>query len=88
MSKYINCTEVSDYNELFKGLQKLCDSKNAGNLFRYINLYELEELNYLLDRLLLFVENIDTDELEDFECGNDILKLYQLADKLFKRDLN
>lgn len=88
MSKDINYVEVSDYNELFRDLQELCDSKNVCNLFRYINLYELEELNHLLDRLLLFVENINADELEDFECGNDVFKLYQLADMLFARDLN
>lgn len=77
-----------DYNELFFELQKQCNADNYCNAFADINLGELIELNYLLDRLLIFCENIDTEELEDFECGDKVLKLYKLADTLFSRDLS
>lgn len=79
---------MNDYNELFKKLQKACEYKNCCNAFKYITLEELDELNYLLDRLLIFCENIDREELEDYECGAEVFKLYQLADTLFDRDLN
>lgn len=79
--------EVSDYNKLFDELQKSCDVENCCNAFRCISLEELKELNYLLDRLLLFCENIDSEELEDYECGDKVLELYRLADTLFDRDL-
>lgn len=77
-----------DYNKLFYELQKICTRENCCNAFANITLDELVELNYLLDRLLLFCENIDTEELEDYECGDKILKLYRLADTLFSRDLS
>lgn len=79
---------MSDYNELFAELQKRCHLENCSNAFADITLGELVELNYLLDRLLIFCENIDTEELEDYECGDKILKLYKLADTLFSRDLS
>ena len=50
-----------DYNELFSKLQKDCNAENCCNAFAYITLEELIELNYLLDRLLIFRENIETD---------------------------
>ena len=77
-----------DYNELFAELQKNCNVENCCNAFANITLEELIELNYLLDRLLIFCENVDTEELEDCECGDKILKLYKLADTLFSRDLS
>lgn len=77
-----------DYNKLFDELQKHCTMENCCNAFADITLEELKELNYLLDRLLIFCENIDTEELEDFECGDKILELYRLADTLFSRDLS
>lgn len=77
-----------DYNDLFTKLQEDCDEENCCNAFADITLEELIELNYLLDRLTVFCENIDTEELEDFECGDKVLKLYNLADTLFSRDLN
>ena len=76
------------YDEMFKELQKHCDRENCCNAFSNITLEELIELNYLLDRVLLFCENIDSEELEDFECGDKVLKLYELADTLFSRDLS
>lgn len=76
-----------DYNELFNDLQKDCTAENCCNAFANITLGELIELNYLLDRLLIFCENIDTEELEDYECGDKVLELYKLADTLFSRDL-
>lgn len=81
-------SKTNDYNELFAELQKDCESKNCCNAFADIALEELIELNYLLDRLLIFRENIDTEELEDYECGDKILALYRLADTLFSRDLS
>ncbi len=69
-------------------MQKACDRENCCNAFANIALDELVELNYLLDRLLIFCENIDTEELEDYECGDKVLKLYKLADTLFARDLS
>ena len=77
-----------DYNELFDELQKTCCRENCCNVFANITLGELVELNYLLDRLLIFCENIDTEELEDYECGDKVLELYKLADTLFDRDLS
>lgn len=77
-----------DYNELFSELQKNCNTENCCNAFANITLGELIELNYLLDRLLIFCENIETEELEDYECGDKILELYKLADTLFDRDLS
>lgn len=81
-------SKTVDYNELFHKLQKDCVENNCCNAFANITFYELIELNYLLDRLLIFCENIDTEELEDYECGDEILKLYKLVDTLFDRDLN
>lgn len=77
-----------NYNELFLALQKDCNAKNCSNAFTNITLEELIELNYLLDRLLIFCENIVTEELEDYECGDKVLKLYKLVDTLFSRDLS
>lgn len=76
-----------DYNELFAELQKNCNAENCCNAFASITLGELVELNYLLDRLLIFCENIDTEELEDYECGDKVFELYKLTDMLFSRDL-
>lgn len=83
-----NVDKIEDinYNELFKELQKSCERENCCNAFRYISLGELEELNNLLDRLLLFCENIKREELEDYEFGNKVFELYELADTLFSRD--
>ena len=81
-------SKVVDYNELFSDLQKNCAAGNCCNAFANITLGELIELNYLLDRLLIFCENIETEELEDYECGDKILKLYNLVDTLFSRDLS
>lgn len=76
-----------NYNEMFDNLQALCDEENCCNAFRCITLEELKEINYLFDRLLLFCEDIDEDELEDYECGDKVLRLCQLVDTLFTRDL-
>ena len=76
---------MKDYNELFENLQNNCDEQNVINAFSDITLGELEDLNYLLDRLIVFCENIDEEELEDFECGNEMIKLYKLANTLFTR---
>lgn len=77
-----------DYNKLFAELQKNCVRENCCNAFSNISLAELIELNYLLDRVLIFCENIDSEELEDFEFGDKVLELYKLADTLFSRDLS
>lgn len=79
-----------DYNALFAEVQKKCSAKDWCNAFANITLDEAMELNYLLDRLLLFVENIGIEafENEEFEFSDEILKLYRLADELFTRDLN
>ena len=81
-------SKTNDYNELFAELQKDCKRKNCCNAFAGITLGELIELNYLLDRLLIFRENIDTEELEDYECGDKVLELYRLADTLFSKGLS
>lgn len=73
-----------DYNDLFAELQEDCDRENCCNAFAYITLGELIEMNFLLDRLILFCEDIE--DLEDFECGDKVLKLCKLADTLFSRD--
>lgn len=80
-------SESVDYNKLFAELQKDCDLKNCDNAFACITLEELIELNYLLDRLLIFCENIDTEELENYECGDKIIHLYELADTLFLKSM-
>lgn len=79
--------ETNNYNDLFNQFEKNCERENIPNAFRYIQYYELEELNNLLDKVILFVDNIDSDELEDYECGDDIIKLYELAQTLFDRDI-
>ena len=38
-----------------------------------------------MDRLLIFCENIDSEELEDYECGDKVLELYKLADTQKRR---
>ena len=81
-------SENVNYNKLFTELQRDCNRRYCCNAFANITLEELIELNYLLDRLLLFCKNIDTEELEDYECGDKVLKLYKLADTLFSRDLS
>ena len=81
-------SEKIDYNKLFEELQKDCNRGNCCNAFANITLGELKELNFLLDRLLIFCENIDSEELEDYECGDKVLELYKLADTLFDRDLS
>ena len=80
--------KINDYNDLFAELQKECDFRNCSNAFANITLGELIELNELLDRLLIFCENIDIEELEDYECGDKVYKLYVLADTLFSKDLS
>lgn len=81
-------SEKIDYNKLFEELQKDCNRENCCNAFANITLGELKELNFLLDRFLIFCENIDSEELEDYECGDKVLELYKLADTLFDRDLS
>lgn len=79
--------KVKDYNELFYDFRKLCEENNVCNAFNCITLEELEKLNYLLDRLILFHENTDLEELEDYECGDKVIELAELADMLFTRDI-
>ena len=76
-----------DYNELFTEFERDCEEENVCNAFSCITLGELKDLNYLLDRVLIFCENCDEEEVEGMECGEHILKLGKLADKLFFRDL-
>ena len=76
-----------DYNVLFLRFESYCVNNNWCNLFRYIQFDELDKLNFLLDRFLLFVENFEGD-LEDYEMGDEILKLYSLIENLLNRDLN
>ena len=80
-------SKTNDYNELFTDFQKKCDAENVCNVFSCITLNELEKLNYLLDRVVLFCDNVDEDEVEDLECGEYILELGKLADTLFTKDL-
>ena len=56
-----------DYNKMFSVLQEDCIRKNCCNAFAKITVDELVNLNNLLDRLIVFCENVDTDELEDCE---------------------
>lgn len=81
-------SKSADYNKLFFELQKDCNNNNCCNAFADITLGELIKLNHLLDRLLIFCENIDSEELEDYECGDKVYELYKLADTLFSRDLS
>lgn len=80
-------SKTIDYNELFNELQKYCDDENCCNAFRHISLLELQALNYLLDRLIIYCENLNQEELEDNECGDKVLELALLADALFTKDL-
>lgn len=74
-----------DFNHLFAELEKDCKEKEVCNAFEYITLGELIDLNELMDRVIVFAENADEEELEDMECGYEILKLYRLVDRLFTR---
>lgn len=78
-------SELKNYNELFAKLQKHCEWKNCGNAFSNITLEELIDLNHLLDRLLVYCDNVDQDELEDSICGDDVLNLCRLVDTLFDK---
>ena len=80
-------TKENKYNYMFAELQKQCERENCCNAFRHITLDELIELNYYLDRLIVFCENLDPEYLEDLECGDKILDFYRLANNLFDRDL-
>ncbi len=75
--------KVNDYNELFADLQENCDENDYCNAFSCISLNELIELNSLLDRLIVFCDNVDEDEIDD----PNIFKLAKLADSLFTKDL-
>lgn len=79
---------VVDYDKLFSDLQEACDFENVCNAFRCISLDELEQLNYFLDRLILFRDNNDEDEVEVMEFGDYVLKLAKLADALFLKDVD
>ena len=79
--------EDDKYNYMFIELQKHCERENCCNAFRHITLYELIKLNYYLDRLLVFCENLDPEYLEDLECGDKIFDFYRLVNNLFDRDL-
>ena len=76
-------SKVSDYNELFADLQEDCDENDMCNAFSCISLGELIELNNLLDRVIVFCDNADEDEVDD----SNIFKLGRLADALFTKDL-
>ena len=81
--------KMNNYNQLFADLQDSCNKENCCNAFSNITLEELKELNHLLDRLIIFCENIDfEEELAGHECSEEVFELYKLADELFTRDLN
>ena len=77
-----------DYNKLFKNLENYCKGNNSCNAFSCITYNELIDLNDYLYQFLNFVENMDEEELLDCECGNEILRFYNLVEKLFNKDLD
>ena len=74
-----------DYNAIMQDFEALCEEKGCCNAFKYASVADLEQLNYLLDRVLLFCEE-NEETLEDLEFGDKILELAQLADALFTKD--
>lgn len=74
-----------NYNPLFRSYELHCKENGLCNLFHYIEFYELEKLNFLLDRFLIFVENFEGD-LEDYDCGDELNRLYNLVKDLYDRD--
>ena len=77
-----------DYNKLFKRLKDNCVADNSCNAFSHITYDELVELNNYLDEFTIFVENMDEEELLDCEYGSEMLSFYELAKKLFDKDLD
>lgn len=78
---------VYDYNKVFRSLDEDCKTQNICNAFHNITYADLMELNDLLDKVILFCDNISEEELEEVE-GYDILKLSKLVDQLFTKDMN
>lgn len=77
-----------DYNKIFVELQKDCEEKGYCNAFYQIHLADLIDLNYLLDRFLVFCDEVGKEELEDYgQCGDEILELRKLVITLFDMDL-
>lgn len=74
-----------NYNEIFTRFERVCKAEDWCNAFSHITYDDLVDLNDLLFKLITFCENIDPEELEDYECGDDVFKLYQLVDTLFSR---
>lgn len=77
-----------NYNGLFERLQKHCTVTKKCNAFAYITFDELIELNDLLDRLNVYCDNVDREQIENQECGDCILELDKLVDTLITRYLN
>ena len=78
--------QLYDYNKVFRDFDEECERQGICNAFHNISFADLLELNELLDKVLLFCDNVSEDELEDIE-GYDILKLRKLVDSLFSNSL-
>lgn len=73
------------YDELYQELEKDCLEEDVLNVFSYMTLGEMKKMNFLLDRLMLFCQENET-EIEDLDMGEYILELGKLAETLFNRD--
>lgn len=74
-----------DYNALFGELECYCEFNNFCDLFRYAEFEDIKELNRLLDKFLIFFENFEED-IDDYDCGDELNRLYRLVRELFDRD--
>lgn len=65
--------------------------KGALNLFGNIEINDLRQLNHLLDRFLVFMDELDyylndDNEIEDCQCGAEMMELKELVSNLYFRD--
>lgn len=79
-------TPTKDYNELFNRFNQYCVENSYPNAFLCLDFYDLDYLNRLFDRLLVFFDNINEEEIEDLD-GEEVIKLRDLIYDLFDRSI-
>ena len=74
------------YDELYEKFEKMCVEEGVPNVFPYMSLADMEKMNFLLDRLMLFCQE-NEEELEELYFSEYVFELGNLAETLFDRDL-
>lgn len=80
-----------DYNEILNAFAAECQEEGSLNLFGNIEINDLRQLNHLLDRFLVFMDELDyylndDNEIEDCQCGAEMMELKELVSNLYFRD--